>query len=69
MVALRGINIRHGVIAINYTFLVIAIVILVSKCHVIAIAIEYIVKVIVISDYFMNTTLRHKMWLVNGKEY
>ena len=68
---------RHGVIAISNRnrlqlitgFLVIAIVILVSKCHVIAIAIEYIAKVIAISDYFMNTTLRHRMWLVNGKEY
>ena len=54
---------RHGVIAIsNHNrlqsitgFLVIIIAILVSKCHVITIAIEYIAKVIAISDYFMIT--------------
>ena len=53
----------------NTRIISITIVILVSKCHVIAIAIKYIAKVIAISDYFIIITLRHRMWLVNGKEY
>ena len=62
---LHNIDYRHGVIVINncnqlqlitgFLVIAIAIVILVSKCHVIAIPIKFTAKVIAISDYFMIT--------------
>ena len=36
-----------------YTHLVIVIIVLVSQCHVIAITIKYIAKIVIINDYFM----------------
>ena len=36
-----------------YTHLIIVIIVLVSQCHVIAITIKYIGKIVIINDYFM----------------